>query len=158
MRTKGKDTSSAMKRVWLLQLLLVLLVPHACWAHRGDTAYPVSRPETIGVASPVRNQDTGILEGKIRKGPLSPMIRPGGPSADAGLAGAQVDIATVDGKPVASVRTDSAGNFRIRLPPGTYNVTMHSHGAMFTRDLPATVTILANHEQRLDILLDTGIR
>ncbi len=152
MARQGKDTGSAIKHVWPLQLLLVLLVPAVCWPHTGDAVYPVSGSQAVGVANQAGSQDTGILEGKVRKGPLSPMMHPG-------LAGALVDIANVDGKPVASVKTDTAGNFRIRLPAGTYKVTMHSlYGALFTKDVPATVTIRANHEQRLDILLDTGIR
>lgn len=103
-------------------------------------------------------RSTGVLEGSVTKGPLAPMVRPGMPSAS-GISGAHIDIATADGGPVTSVETDSAGNFKLDLPAGTYKVTMPSlYGAMFSKDLPATVIIVPGEEKRLDIHLDTGIR
>jgi hypothetical protein len=84
--------------------------------------------------------------------------RPGVPS-ESRVANARIDIATLDGKPVTSIVTDSAGRFRVKLPAGTYKVEMPSlHGAMFTKDLPARVNIGAGEEKKLDIHLDTGIR
>ena len=70
-----------------------------------------------------------------------------------------MQIATEDGKWKTSVKTDAAGHFSVRLAAGTYQITMSSlYGAMFTKDLPATVTIVSGQETRLDIHLDTGIR
>jgi len=104
-------------------------------------------------------QPTGVFAGTVTKGPVFPVVRPGAPEPPSGVAGAQVDIATPEGKPIASVQTDSSGAFKVSLPTGTYRVTMPSlHGAMFTRDLPATVTIATGQEKRLDIHLDTGMR
>lgn len=75
------------------------------------------------------------------------------------VANARIDIATAEGKPFTSAVTDSGGTFKVKLPPGTYNLTMPSlYGAMFTNDLPATVTIADGEEKRIDIHLDTGIR
>jgi Carboxypeptidase regulatory-like domain len=106
----------------------------------------------------VAMQSTGILAGTLTKGPLSPVERPGTPPSS-GVAGAQIDIATNGGKLLTSVETDSSGTFSVNLPVGTYKVTMPSLcGAMFTKDLPATVTIAAGRQTRLDIHLDTGIR
>ena len=104
-------------------------------------------------------QPSGILAGTLTKGPLSPVERPGTPSRPSGVAGAQIDIVTTEGKLLTSVETDSSGTFSVNLPAGTYKVTMPSlYGAMFTKDLPATVTIAAGQQTRLDIHLDTGIR
>ncbi len=55
--------------------------------------------------------------------------------------------------------TDAEGAYRISLAPGTYRVTMGPlAGLEFTKDLPATVTITAGQEARLDIHIDTGMR
>lgn len=103
-------------------------------------------------------KDRGILHGTVSKGPLSPVSRPG-VSGNAPVPRARVDIATTDGKSSISVETDAAGNFRVALAPGTYTITMPSlHGAMFSKDLPANVTIAKGQEQSLTIVLDTGIR
>lgn len=105
------------------------------------------------------DKSRGVLVGTVTKGPFSPVERQGGPPAFRGVAGARIDIATEQGKQVISVVTDASGNFKVRLPDGTYNLTMPSmHGAMFTRDLPATVTIAAGVVKRVNIHLDTGIR
>jgi hypothetical protein len=111
-------------------------------------------PHVIGKVQP-----TGVFSGTVSKGPVSPTVRAGVAEPPSGVAGAQVDIATLTEKPVQSVKTDSRGAFRLSLPTGTYKVTMPSlYGAMFTRDLPATITIAPGRETRLDIHLDTGMR
>lgn len=101
---------------------------------------------------------TGVLFGAVTRGPLTPVQRPGMRSQSP-VAGARIDVMTLDGKPVTSVETDSIGSFRIEVPAGTYRLTMPSlHGAMFTKDLPATVSVSAGEKKRVDIHLDTGIR
>jgi hypothetical protein len=76
-----------------------------------------------------------------------------------GVAAAQVDIASGDGKALRSVETDSNGAIRVSLPIGTYQVSTPSlYGAIFTRDLPAIVPIATGQEKRFDIHLDTVIR
>src|SRR5438445_401052 len=112
------------------------------------------KSEVIG-----ESQSTGVFSGTVNKGPVVPAVRPGLGQPPSGVAGAQVDIANSAEKPVESVKTDSTGAFRVNLPAGTYKVTMPSlYGAMFTKDLPATVTIVAGQQTRLDIHLDTGMR
>jgi len=55
--------------------------------------------------------------------------------------------------------TDNQGAYSVRLPSGTYRVeTAPLVGIEFTKDLPATVTIAAGQETRLDVTIDTGIR
>ena len=104
-------------------------------------------------------QSSGELVGTVSKGPVLPAVRPGEPLPPAGVAGAEIDIARANGEPLTAVKTDSSGAFRINLPAGTYRVTMHSmYGAMFSRDVPTSVTIVAGQKQQLHIHLDTGIR
>jgi hypothetical protein len=109
--------------------------------------------------APANEQSSALLAGSVTKGPLSPVERADQPRPYLGVAGARIDIADVHGKQLTSVVTDAGGNFKLSLPPGTYTLTMLSlHGAMFARDLPATVTITAGAVKRVDIHLDTGIR
>jgi hypothetical protein len=113
------------------------------------------------VTTPYSSDDgqSGVLVGSVTKGPLFPVARRRAPPATLGVARARIDMTIAEEKPETSVVTDSSGNFRVKLPAGTYKITMPSlHGAMFTKDLPATVTITAGQEKRLDIHLDTGIR
>ncbi len=146
-----------MKLAIVLPASAVLLMLVGCSPAPGPAAEvrTISGLEPIGAAKEGR----GVVEGSVLKGPTSPMVQPGISSSANGVPGAQVDFATLGGRRVASVKTDSAGNFRVELPAGTYNITMPSlYGAMFTKDLPAVVTIVAGQVQRLDIVLDTGIR
>ena len=95
------------------------------------------------------DQSSGVLVGSVTKGPLSPVARRGGSPPSLGVARSRIDIATAKGKPLISVVTDSSGNFRVKLPPGTYNLTMPSlDGAMFTKDLPAFVGSARNRHDR----------
>jgi hypothetical protein len=147
-----------MKLGTVLRILSVPLMLAGCSPQPGGDVHLVSGPESSGAVRERGTEYTGVVEGTVRKGPLLPMAQPGH-SSDSGVAGARVDVATLDGKAVKSVETDSAGDFTLNLPAGTYEVTMPSlHGAMFTKDLPATITIVPGRKQRLDIVLDTGIR
>jgi len=81
------------------------------------------------------------------------------PNADQVVVGAQIDVRRSDGTQSLSVKTDPNGAYKVLLPPGTYTVTMSSlYGAMFSKDLPATVTIVSGQQRQLDIHLDSGIR
>jgi hypothetical protein len=109
--------------------------------------------------SPGNGQSSSVLVGSVTKGPISPVMWQGAPASSSGVANARIDIATAAGNRLISVVTDSTGNFRVKLAPGSYRLTMPSlHGAMFTKDLPAIVTIAAGEMKRVDIHLDTGIR
>jgi hypothetical protein len=59
---------------------------------------------------------------------------------------------------MTSVVSDSLGNFRVALPPGVYHVTMSPVRGVRPRNMPATITIRAGSETRLNIFLDTGLR
>jgi hypothetical protein len=100
----------------------------------------------------------GTLTGKVTRGPLSPVERPGSRGAEP-VTGFRLIISSLDGRQVASAVTDDQGEYRVNLPPGAYRI---SSGVLprgnFTRELPATVTVTEGQERRLDIRIDTGIR
>ncbi len=90
-------------------------------------------------------------EGRV-PGPI-----PGGSLAPVGAA--HVGIAPVGGTRIWWVVTSVDGRFAIRVPPGTYQVTLEPYpGLGAAKGLPATVTVVAGQETRLDIHLDSGLR
>jgi hypothetical protein len=132
-------------------------IPATFFLLLSTSACKMSPPTIVKQVSDV--QSSGELVGTVSKGPVLPAVRPGEPLPPAGVGGAEIDIAPINGEPFTSVKTDSNGAFRVKLPVGTYRVTMHSmYGAMFSRDVPTSVTIVAGQQQHLDIHLDTGIR
>jgi hypothetical protein len=136
---------------FLLCALMVLAIATSGCSKPIDKAPPMADPTTAAPA-------TGVLAGVITKGPTSPVQVRGAPGFSA-AGGVRLNIATEDGKPVTSAQTDSAGRYRVSLAPGSYRVTMESESAaMFTKDLPAKVTIAAGEHKQFDIHLDTGIR
>jgi hypothetical protein len=102
---------------------------------------------------------TGVLLGRVTQGPMVPVERvdhvvPPGP-----VVGAQILISDVDGNRVATLVTDEQGRYRVDLAPGSYRVDMVRVGRFgLSKDLPATVTVYAGQESRLDVRVDTGIR
>ena len=113
------------------------------------------------MGEPLNAPALGTLRGTVTRGPLSPLIHPGGgaPTAEGLITNARIDIASQPGQLATSLKTDANGRYSVSLPPGTYTITMPTpQGAMYSRDLPATVTIAPNTEQKLDIHWDTGIR
>jgi hypothetical protein len=117
---------------------------------------PLDKPlgATDAVAAPM-----GVLSGRVTRGPLSPVEVPGMPHPPNGVASARIEIERPGTTLRQSVKTDGAGAYSVVLPPGVYQITMPSlYGAMFTKDLPARVTIVSGAQTRLDIHLDTGIR
>lgn len=108
----------------------------------------------------------GVLVGRVTMGPMPP-IAGGGPAppgpvpggSTAPLPGAKILVLDTTGRKFGSVVTNNQGLYSIKLPPGAYRIGMAPlSGGMFTKDLPAIVTITEGQETRLDILVDTGIR
>jgi hypothetical protein len=137
---------------WVLSRLCILIIMSVlistCAAPQSGSAQPSE--QVIG--------STGILEGRVTKIPVAPMETPGS-SSPVAVPHVSVIVARPDERIVATVETDTDGYFRVELPAGTYKVTMRSlHGAMSSKDLPATVKIAIGQENHLPIRLDTGIR
>lgn len=100
----------------------------------------------------------GVLTGTVVLWPVTPNERPGMPST-APASGVRIVVSGPDGREIQSMLTDAAGLYRTNLPPGTYQVTIPQLPIpQRTKDLPATVTISAGQETRLDIRIDTGLR
>jgi hypothetical protein len=138
--------NDAMKLQWTLSLLLFVATLAACLPRLSSAVEPVHQ-----------SQAEGVLMGSVLKGPLTPHEPAHAPERSR-VADARIDITTADHKPVTSVLSDAFGNFKVNLPPGKYQITMHAvHGAR-PRNMPVTVTIAAGEEKRLDIFLDTGLR
>jgi hypothetical protein len=105
----------------------------------------------FGRVTTVLPPTTAAGEGRV-PGPI-----PGGSSAP--VAGASVGIDPVGSGHIWWVVTSVDGSFAIAVPPGTYRVTLEARPGMgMPRNLPATVTVKAGQQARLDIYLDTGLR
>jgi hypothetical protein len=79
--------------------------------------------------------------------------------APALVEGVEVIATSLSGRESASAVTDGQGDFRIPLSPGAYRVTLGPlSGGAFSKDVPATITIKADVETRMEIHLDTRIR
>ncbi len=110
-----------------------------------------------GKVQPLRQ--TGVLFGKVARGPMSPLGGIGRERLAEPVVGARLLIYGSGGQQIKPVVTDAKGEYRVSLPPGTYRIEMGPVArGMWTKDLPATVTITKRRETRLDILMDTGIR
>lgn len=137
MRT---DVTSA---ALLLSLVLILAVA-AC--------------QPAGTAPPPSGE-TGILTGRVTRGPMTGGPARAGTPDTAAAAGVEIRIRGRDGGAARVARTDAAGVYRLSLPPGTYEVTLGPlPGTEFTKDPAATVTIVRGRESRQDFRIDTGIR
>lgn len=102
---------------------------------------------------------TGILIGRIVRGPTSPISAPGIPAPPPPpVAGAQLKVLNLQGTTVATVRSATDGKFQVTLPAGRYRVERGSGLGGGTKNIPAKVTIRAGQQTRLNILIDTGIR
>jgi|YelNatPaOPRAMG01_1025707.scaffolds.fasta_scaffold09865_4 hypothetical protein len=116
------------------------------------------------VGSIGRPPPDGYLEGTVSVGPLTPVERVGVPTptpAPEVFTSRGLQIYASDGKtPVASLRFNPDGTYRIALPPGKYVVALlgAGMGPEFSRDLPREVEITRGKTTRLDISIDTGIR
>jgi hypothetical protein len=100
----------------------------------------------------IRNQLTGIHTGEL-SGTVSSN---GEPLAAAGVAVFQTVNANAS-PPIlfmaGHTRTDSAGNYRMSLPPGAYEVQANVEGYLFASDEPARVAIEQDQTATRDFVL-----
>ena len=119
-----------------------------------ETPSPPPVPTTgviFGRVTATAPPTTGPKEGSV-PGPV-----PGGSLVP--VAVARVGIAPVGSDHVWWVVTSVDGSFAIRVPAGTYRVTLEAHPSRgVAKSLPATVTVEAGQQTRFDIHLDSGIR
>ena len=111
----------------------------ACGGDASSSSSPPSSP-TPTQASGI--QGTTMMAG----GPVTATSAPQSPRPDPGKTVA-VRAGDVNGKTVATVRSDSTGAFTVDLPPGTYTLDETSVNAV----RPQTVTVVA--EQYVTVTL-----
>jgi hypothetical protein len=97
------------------------------------------------------------LHGTVTKGPTTPVCRQGEPCSGP----AQVTLLfRRTGRTPRTYRTRSAatGAYRIALPAGYYTVTTLEQVGIGRKLRPQRVHVRAGHHDRLDFVIDTGIR
>jgi len=138
-RVVSKNTAGSLPRV--LMLVAVTIVAAALLAACG-----------------VAGGQTGILEGKVTLGPVSPVQQVGGPPGTRPYA-ATLDVETLGGDVVAVVKSGSDGAFSARLKAGSYRLVPRApEGRPFPRAAPLSATVLADRTVKVTIAYDSGIR
>lgn len=127
--------------LWALILFLFVSLAAAC------------RPRVI---------ETGVLQGNVSIGPISPAMREGEaeptPSPEM-FAERQIVIYNASGsKEIQRVPIDAAGAYRVELPGGVYTIDINRIGIDSADGLPTRIEIEPGETVRLDISIDTGIR
>ena len=99
---------------------------------------------------------TGGIVGMIFIGPICPVMQSDTPCPDQPYP-ATIVVQDRSGKRVTQFQTDSAGQFKVSLAPGTYTLVPQSPNG-FTRASPQDVTVSAGQFTRVTINYDSGIR
>jgi hypothetical protein len=101
---------------------------------------------------------TGLLEGKVTLGPITPVEQVGGEPNSLPYA-AIIDVATPDGDVVETVESGSDGAFSGRLPAGSYRLMPRSpQDSPLPYAAPLDTTIVAGKTTTVEIAYDSGIR
>jgi hypothetical protein len=101
---------------------------------------------------------TGLLQGTVTLGPISPVEQAGGPPNTRPYA-ATIDVETPGGDVVATVASGEDGDFAVRLPAGSYRLVPRSpEGQPLPRAAPMDAAVVADGTTRVTIAYDTGIR
>jgi hypothetical protein len=101
---------------------------------------------------------TGLLEGRVTLGPITPVEQVGDEPNTRPYA-ATVDVATPEGDVVATVESGSDGTFSVRLAAGSYRLVPRSPpGRPLPYAAPVDATIAAGQTTRVIIAFDSGIR
>jgi hypothetical protein len=120
------------------------------------SAFQIQRPATSGVA------------GRLIAGPTCPVVGPGVNCPPSPAVQGTVQISTAPatrsssaGAPVATVSSDSNGNFSADLPPGQYMLTGRASGPQppaGTISRTASVLVESGVVSQVTVVFDTGIR
>ncbi len=112
----------------------------------------------ILAACGVAGGQSGLLDGKVTLGPISPVERVGGPANTRPYA-ATIDIETLAGDVVASVQSGNDGTFSVRLQAGSYRlVPRSSKGRPFPHAASLNATVVADRTSKVTVAYDSGIR
>ena len=101
---------------------------------------------------------TGLLEGKVTLGPITPVEQIGGEPNSRPYA-ATIDVAAPDGDVVETVESGSDGKFTVRLPAGGYRLVPRSpKDSPLPYATPLDTTVVAGRTTKVEIAYDSGIR
>jgi len=101
---------------------------------------------------------TGLLQGTVTLGPISPVEQVGAPPNTRPYA-ATIDVETPGGDVVATVSSGEDGVFAVRLQAGSYRLVPRSpEGQPLPRATPLDAAVVADGTTRVTIAYDTGIR
>ncbi|MFC1864287.1 META domain-containing protein [Chloroflexota bacterium] len=106
-------------------------------------------------------ENSGILQGLVRIGPITPVERPGEkpPIPPEVYEARKIMVYDKSGRNlIQQIDIDSAGRYVAHLNPGTYTVDINHIGMDSSDDIPKQVEIQSGITIRLDIDIDTGIR
>jgi hypothetical protein len=128
----------------------------------GETIELLVRVQGDKTSLSLQRVESGVLEGHVTVGPLSPVAEAGVPEptpAPEVYAERKIVIYAETGQQeVARVDIDGAGNYRVTLPVGIYVVDINHLGIDLAKGLPQRVEIKSQQTTRLDVDIDTGIR
>lgn len=122
----------------------------------------VSAP-TISTSTPpsATSSSEGTVTGEVVLGPTCPVEHnPPLPGCEPKPYPTTVEIRPVSpSESYAALNTDSLGDFKISLPPGTYYFNAQSQSSMpYPRCSPEQVSVTAGEVKNVTITCDTGIR
>ena len=104
------------------------------------------------------NGPTGLLEGKVTLGPITPVEQAGGEPNTRPYA-AVIDVATPDGDVLETVESGSDGAFSVRIPAGSYRLVPRSpEDSPLPYAATLDTTIVAGKTTKVEIEYDSGIR
>jgi hypothetical protein len=104
------------------------------------------------------NASTGLLDGKVTLGPVSPVEQVGGPP-NTRLYAASIDVETPGGEVVAVVKSGKDGIFSVRLKAGSYRLVPRTpEGRPFPRAASLNATVPADRTTKVTVAYDSGIR
>jgi hypothetical protein len=103
---------------------------------------------------------TGILQGYVTIGPLSPVETPGvtPPVPSEVYAARKIMVYDKNGVKLIKQVDIIDGRYYVKLEPGIYTVDINHIGVDSSSDVPRQVEIKEGITFRLDIDIDTGIR
>ena len=111
-------------------------------------------------------KDTGLLQGGVTIGPITPVEIPGQnpPVPPETFSSRKVIVYDASGKNLVQevslnqIGQTANGYYGVQLTPGTYTVDFKPTGIGGSADLPRQITVSAGQTVILDINIDTGIR
>jgi heat shock protein HslJ len=108
------------------------------------------------------DKNSGILQGKVTIGPITPVERPGETTTipPEVYEARKIMVYDKSGKElIQQVDIDNEGGWYVaHLKPGTYTIDINRIGMDSSDDIPQQVEIQLGITTRLDIDIDTGIR